>query len=239
MIDSRGHEVIVDRVVDCDGQERHVRIGESRGRAGSRPKIQIRRDRGINGDLALIWIDWRTTRWEISPLKRQKATACGCGRDFINGSITLPLPERFVVDEEEGFALDDWTADRAPVLIAVKRRRRTRVKKTSRIQCRGTKKPICIAVKLAGSRARNGVNNSAGRSPVFRRIVAGNHGKFRDRVNANGKAGHTSGPASRVIHDAHSIDAVVIILRTRAGNRNLISEAAIAASRAGPGGLLS
>src|SRR5450631_2548526 len=95
-----------------------------------------------------------------------------------------------------------------------------------------TEELVGAAVNLVCPRSRNRVDHAPRGLPIIRLIVAGDDGELLDRVDAQAPSQHAAGCSVGVIVETDAVQAIVVLLRTRARDRQLLPESAIAAIRA-------
>jgi hypothetical protein len=86
-------------------------------------------------------------------------------------------------------------------------------------------------MKAICSRPRNGIDHSAGSLSVLRGVVARQYRKLLDGVHAQISSKNAAGRPIGVIVQADSIQTVIILLRARARDSQLLPETSIAAIR--------
>ena len=85
---------------------------------------------------------------------------------------------------------------------------------------------------LICARARDGIDDAAGCLAVFRGVIAGEDGKLLNGIDAEAATENAAWSAVGVVVEANPIQAIIILLRSRAGDGELLAEAAVAAIRA-------
>ena len=118
--------------------------------------------------------------------------------------------------------LPDRPTRRCSELIAFEGRNRGPVEKVSRIQSAVAQELVSASMELVRSRARNGIDHSAGGLPVLGRIVAGQDGKLLNGVHAQVPAQHAARPAVGIVVDADAVQAIVILLGASPGDGDLV-----------------
>src|SRR5882762_179519 len=153
-------------------------------------------------------------------------------RDSNRRRYPLRLAESFIIPEDESLVLDDWPTRRAAELIAPELRQRSIAapgEVIPRIQRTVPYEFVHVAMEGVRARLGDGIYDSAGGLPVFRRETPGQNGKLLNGVHTEGRADHVAGPAVGVIVDANSIQPVVVVCCPLAGDGEFRSEAAVAA----------
>src|ERR1700674_2091413 len=133
----------------------------------------------------------------------------------------------FIVSEDECAILADGPTSRSAELILPEGWHLAPIEIAWGIQRTVAQELINGAVQLVCTGARNGVHHSARGLPVLRRIVAGQDTKLLDGFNSQVLTEHTSRTAIGVIVDTNAIQAVIILLGTRAGDTQLRSVTAV------------
>ncbi len=87
-------------------------------------------------------------------------------------------------------------------------------------------------MESVGPRLGDGVDYAAGGPPILGRVVAGEHGEFRNRIHAQADPDHAARPAVAVIVDAVPVHPVVVLRGAAAGNGQLRAKAPVPAHRA-------
>src|SRR5258708_77997 len=114
---------------------------------------------------------------------------------------------------------DDRSADRSTELGPLEGRNRAHIEIVQRVELAIAGKLVSAAVNLVCPRPRNRVDHASRGLAIIRLVVAGDDGKFFDRVNSQASSQHAAGCAVRVVIEADSVQAVVILLWASAGNR--------------------
>src|SRR5207244_5179105 len=145
------------------------------------------------------------------------------------------LTKSLVIREDECAILLDRSSQRTSELIPLERRN-PRVKEISRIQGAVPQKFIDASVEGVRARARYGINDSARGPAVLGGVVASQHRKLLNGVDAEIVTQNTSWRSVRVVVDAHAIEAIVILIRPGAGNAQGCSKTAlhVASALGGP-----
>jgi len=162
-------------------------------------------------------------------------TVTGGGRRHeVQVSDALRLANTFVVGKEERTILDDRAADGAAKLVPLEGRLRSSgvLKEIPRVERTVPEELVHAPVKSIGPRARNGVDDSSGCFAILRRIVARENGELLNGVHAEISAKYAAGRSVGVIVEANAVQSIIVLLRPRAGDSQLLSEAAVAAIRA-------
>ena len=176
-------------------------------------------------------------------------TRCGAGEgaiarvrarrvDHCWGGINLA--DAFIGEEEECFVFEDGAADGAAELVFAQLGLAGRdgvgggsdvddVEVVARVEEVVAEELEDGAVELVGAGAGDGVDDAAGFAAVFGGGVGSDDGEFLDGVDAEVFTGDASGRAVGVVVDGDAVDAVVVLLRTSAGDGQLGAEAAVAA----------
>ena len=143
------------------------------------------------------------------------------------------MPDAFVVHKEKRAVRYDAPADRTPELIALEGRfwSACRFEIVFSIQRAVAEKFVHAAVKIVSAGAGDGVDNSSRGLAVFGGVVAGQHRKFLDSIDAKIPTQHAAGCAVGVVVEADTVEAVVVLLRARAGDGQLLPEAPVAPVR--------
>ena len=113
------------------------------------------------------------------------------------------------------------------------------LKEVCGVQRAVSEKLVGAAVKGIGARPRDRVDHSSRGLPVLRRVIAGQDRKFLNGIYTEVPTHYAAGCAVGVIVEADAIQSVVILLRPRAGNGQLLPEPSIAAIGASRKGRLS
>ncbi len=114
-------------------------------------------------------------------------------------------------------------------LIALEWRSLPGFKEVCRVELAVANEFVPAAVDLIRPGSRDRVDHSAGGLSVLRRVVAGDDRELLDRVNAQASAQHTPRCSIGVVIEADAVQTVVVLLRTRARDGELLPEAAVAA----------
>ena len=88
-------------------------------------------------------------------------------------------------------------------------------------------------MKSVASRARHGIDNSAGRTTIGGRIVAGYDREFLHSVRTQIEPQHATRRCIRVVVDGNSVQQIIVLLGAPAGNTDLCSKTTL--SPAGTG----
>src|SRR5206468_4863823 len=131
-----------------------------------------------------------------------------------------------VIREDECAILLDRTSERTSEFIPLDRRN-PRIKDISRIQVAVAQKFIDASVEGVRAGARYGINDSARGPAVLGGIVAAQHRKLLNGVDAEIVTQNTSWRSVRVVVDAHAIEAIVILIRPGAGDAQGCSKTAL------------
>jgi len=84
-------------------------------------------------------------------------------------------------------------------------------------------------MERVGPRFADGVDNAGGGSPIFGRVIAGEHGEFLNRVHTQVDAEHTAGAGVGVIVDAEPVEPVVVLRGLAPGDGQLRPKAPVPA----------
>src|ERR1700722_18777425 len=103
------------------------------------------------------------------------------GRDAGGAGFGALFTHAFVVDEEEGFVALNWTTQRSPKLIIVKRilRRTDLVEKIAGVESVVAEKLEARSVKIIGAALGNDVDHAAGAAAIFG-FKIGKHAQLGD-----------------------------------------------------------
>src|SRR5215469_10500154 len=168
---------------------------------------------------------WRAARrrW-TGGVELHQPRASGRRRNRIQVSYAFGLPDTFVVCKEECFVFYDGSPARSSKLIASEGRALAGLEEVCRIQFVVPNEFIPASVEGICSRPRYGVDHASRSLPILSRIVAGKNGKLLNRVDPQVTAEDTSGGAVRVVVQTDAVEAVIVLLRTRSGNCELLPE---------------
>ena len=125
------------------------------------------------------------------------------------------LAQSFVIGKDKGAFFLDRASRRAPELIAFEGGNRA-VKEVSRVQSAVAEELIHVSVKAVGSRARHGIDHAARGPAVSGGVVAAQHRKLLDGVDAQVGTEHAARCAVRVVVDADPVQTIVVLIGTGA-----------------------
>src|SRR3984957_5471214 len=133
----------------------------------------VRRARWCNWPQGQIWHDGR----------REQGIASCCRVRHVDGSGSLlTLAKSLVGDKDKSSVFHDWGASGSSKLNTPKRRDRRTVKIISGIENAVAVKEESGPVYLIGTGFRDGIDDCAGGSSVFRRVPSRDNGKFLDSI---------------------------------------------------------
>src|SRR5246127_876873 len=173
----------------------------------------------------------RCARIDTHGSSAEIACASICRGDGRNRGNPLRLPYGFEVPKEECMVTYDRAADGAAKLVALEWRDRLRgvIEIVLGVERAIAKELVSTSVNLIRPRPRNRVDDSSRGFAVVCGVVGGEHREFLDRVHAQVSSQNASGGAIRVVVETNPIQPVIVLLRPRTGNGELLPKAAITA----------
>ena len=155
----------------------------------------------------------------------------------MNGLRTRPvLANAFVGTVNKRLIFSKRGASGSPELHAAKRRNcASGIEIVFRVKNFVSIKQESRSVEFVNAALRNRVNYRSGGATVFRRVVAGQYGKFLNPVHSKIQARRTTWGAVRIIVYADSVDPIRVFICTMSAIAQLIPEPAIAFVRAETG----
>ena len=168
-----------------------------------------------------------------SGIRTHLSIPCGLRRHDCKVRDAFRLPDAFVVSKKECLVLENRSAYGSAKLIPFERWDLSHVEVVPGVEAAVAKELVRTAVKLIGPGSSNGIYHSPGGLAIFRRVVAGQYGKFLNGVHAQVPSQHTAGSPIGVVVEADAIQTVIVLLRSSAGNGQLLTETAIASIGSG------
>ncbi len=131
-------------------------------------------------------VKWSTDVIWVVGIRAQRPGPCDQGRNGRNRRDSLGLSDSFVVSKEKCPILEDRSTDSSPKLVALEGwgGKSGIIEKVPGVQFVIPEKFVRAPMKLICPRARNRVDHAAGRLAVLGRVVAGQHRKLLNGVDA-------------------------------------------------------
>ena len=149
-----------------------------------------------------------------------------------NRSNALRLPDAFKICKEESAVFHQRTTDRSAKLVPLEGRNVAYIEVVLGVEFAVPQKLIGTAMNLIRPGPRDRVDHATRCLAIVRLVVAGQDGKFLDRVDPKVSSQYAAGRAVGIVIEADPVQTIVVLLRPRTGNGQLLSKPAISSIRA-------